>query len=258
MARETAEVFLNNVVRFAGLPDSIVSDQGRAFIDKTWKKICNQLKINHKLSTSYHPETDDQTERMNKTLEIYLRHYVNYHQDDWVHHLSLAEFSCNNHVNSSTGVTPFFASFGHHPRLDFRPESEIPSNHDVPEFVRRMKKILEQCKDKITLAQEFQATYANKKRLPAPRYKVGDMVFLSLKNLTLLRPTKKLDHVRAGPWRITKMKSPLVAKLDLPHQIKVDNNFNVSLLRPAYTGYPSQHLETPPPLEIAPSGHEIH
>ena len=89
-ARETAEAFLNNVVRFAGLPDSLVSDQGRALIDRTWKEICSKLKITHKLSTSYHPETDGQTERANKTLEVYLRHFVNYYQDDWARHLSLA------------------------------------------------------------------------------------------------------------------------------------------------------------------------
>lgn len=257
-ARETAEAFLNNVIRFAGLPDSLISDQGRAFIDGTWKEICSRLQINHKLSTSYHPETDGQTERANKTLEIYLKHYVNYHQDDWAHHLALAEFCCNNHVNSSTGVSPFFASFGHHPRLDFRPESEIPSLRQMPEFVDRMKKIIQQCHDSMTLAQAFQATYANEKRLPAPRYQVGDHVYLSLKNLHLSRPSKKLDHVRAGPWRIISMKTPLVAKLDLPTQSKIDNNFHVSLLRPAHFGYPSQNQETPPPLEIAPSGHEVH
>lgn len=95
-------------------------------------------------------------------------------------------------------------------------------------------------------------------RLPAPRYKVGDLVYLSLKNLTLSRPTRKLDHIRAGPWRITAMKIPLVAKLDLPPQLRIDNNFHVNLLRPAYVGYPSQHKEAPPPIEIAPSGHEVH
>lgn len=62
-ARETAGAFLEHVIRFPGLPDSIVSDQGRAFIDKTWKEICSCLKITHKLSTSYHPQTVGQTER---------------------------------------------------------------------------------------------------------------------------------------------------------------------------------------------------
>lgn len=69
-AKETAEAFLNNVVRFAGLPDSLISDQGRTFIDRTWKEICSCLQITHKLSTSYHPQTDGQTERANKTLNL--------------------------------------------------------------------------------------------------------------------------------------------------------------------------------------------
>lgn len=257
-AKETAESFLNYVVRFAGLPDSLISDQGRAFIDKTWKEICARLQITHKLSTSYHPETDGQTERANKTLEIYLRHYVNYHQDDWVKHLPLAEFCCNNNVSASTGVSPFFACFGHHPRMNFIPESKQIEPRDIPEFINKMKNIVRNCTEQITLSQAHQQTYANEKRLPAPRYQVGDHVFLSLKNLSLSRPSKKLDHVRAGPWRIIAMKTPLVAKLDLPFQFKIDNNFHVSLLRPAYIGYPSQHQETPPPIEIAPSGHEVH
>ncbi|KAI0996694.1 hypothetical protein K3495_g11488 [Podosphaera aphanis] len=110
----------------------------------------------------------------------------------------------------------------------------------------------------MTLAQAFQSVYANERRLPAPRYQVGDSVYLSLKNLALTRPSKKLDHIRAGPWRITAMKTPLVAKLDLPFQLRIDNNFHVSLLRPAHVGYPLQHRHPPPPIEIAPSGHEVH
>ncbi|KAI0991995.1 hypothetical protein K3495_g16191, partial [Podosphaera aphanis] len=196
--------------------------------------------------------------RANKTLEVYLRHFVNHHQDDWAKHLPVAEFCCNNHVNASTGVTPFFACFGHHPRLDFRPESDFPQKREPPEFVERIRDLTQQCSEKMSLAQAFQSSYANERRLPAPRYRVGDRVYLSLKNLAMSRPTKKLDHVRAGPWRITQMKSPLVAKLDLPFQLKIDNNFHVSLLRPAYDGFPSQQQSIPEPLEISPSGHEVH
>ncbi|KAI0997797.1 hypothetical protein K3495_g10390, partial [Podosphaera aphanis] len=257
-AQETADAFLNHVIRFAGLPDSLVSDQGRAFIDRTWKEICSSLGITHKLSTSYHPQTDGQTERANKSLEIYLRHYVNHHQDDWVKHLSLAEFCCNNHVNASTGITPFFASFGHNPRLDFRPESNNPEPRQVPQFITRMQNIVKFCSKHITLAQAHQSTYANEKRLPAPRYEVGDMVYLSLKNLASTRPTKKLDHVRAGPWKITKIKSPLVVKLDLPSQLRIDNNFHVSLLRPAYSCFPSQKQTEPQPLDPEVFGPDIY
>ena len=195
-AHETNGAFLNNVFRFAGLPDSLTSDQGRAFIDKTWKEICCRLQITHKLSTSYHPQTDGQTERVNKTLEVYLRYYVSYYQDDWAKHLPLAEFCCNNNLNTSTGLTPFYASFGHHPRLDFRPESEFPKSHGSPKFTARMKPLVQHCNERIMLAQAFQSTYANEKHLSAPRYKVGNLVYLSLKNLGHTRPSKKLDHIR--------------------------------------------------------------
>lgn len=58
-AREAAEAFLGHVIRFTGLRDSIVSDQGGAFIDKVWKEICSCLKTIHKLPTSYHPQMRD-------------------------------------------------------------------------------------------------------------------------------------------------------------------------------------------------------
>lgn len=77
-------------------------------------------------------------------------------------------------------MTPFFASFGNHPRLDFRPESKVVTSElnsrKTPEFAVRMEKILTSYKENITLAQESQAEFANKKRLPAPRYQVGDRV----------------------------------------------------------------------------------
>lgn len=248
-ARETAAALLANVFRFSGLPDSLTSDQGRSFIDTTWRMICEELKIAHRLSSSYHPQTDGQTERANKTLEVYLRHYVQYSQDDWAKHLPIAEFCINNHVNASTGVTPFFASFGHHPRMDFKPESERP--RERPEFVETICKIQQNCTKAIIIAQQFQSGYANKKRLPAPRYQIGDLVYLSLKNISCARPSKKLDSVRAGPFKITAMKGSLVAKLDLPVSLSgIDNNFHVSLLSPAHSGFHSQHQARPPPVEL--------
>ena len=248
-ARETALALRDNVFRFCGLPDSLTSDQGRCFIDATWKDICKELKINHKLSTSYHPQTDGQTERSNKSLEVYLRHFVNFRQDDWAQQLPIAEYCFNDQANASTKTTPFFASFGHHPRLDFRPESERTAPR--PEFTETIQAIQENCRASITLAQAYQESYANEKRLPTPRFQTGDSVFLSLKNIATARPTVKLNNLRAGPYKITTMKTPLVAKLDLPATLsRLDNNFHVSLLRPAYEGFPSQQQDRPPPVEL--------
>jgi len=70
------------------------------------------LKIEVVLSTPFYPQTDGQTERSNAILEQYLRAYVNYPQDDWLH---LVEFAGNNHASETAGMGPFFASQGQDP-----------------------------------------------------------------------------------------------------------------------------------------------
>ena len=70
-----------------------------------------------KLSTTYHLQTDSQTEQTNQSLEQYLRIYCNYQQDNWVAWLPLAEFHLNNIRQASTGVSAYYASYGFHPEL---------------------------------------------------------------------------------------------------------------------------------------------
>jgi hypothetical protein len=67
------------------------------------------------MSTAFHPQTDGQTERLNQTIEAYLRSFVNYEQDDWVNLLPMAEFAYNNSVTTATGLSPFYANYGFHP-----------------------------------------------------------------------------------------------------------------------------------------------
>src|SRR4051794_26252023 len=72
------------------------------------RAFCEKLGAKTKLSTAYHPQTDDQTERTNQSLEQYLRIYCNYQQDDWVAWLPLAEFHLNNVRQASTGVSAYY------------------------------------------------------------------------------------------------------------------------------------------------------
>src|SRR5258707_15230578 len=65
----------------------------------------------------YHPEGDRQTERANQVLEQYLWGYMNYQQDNWATLLPMAEFTYNNSMNATTGVSPFFANKGYHPDI---------------------------------------------------------------------------------------------------------------------------------------------
>jgi len=79
---DLADKFLQQIVRPHGLPSSIVSDRGALFTSDFWKRVTGALGISRNLSTTFHPQTDGQTERANATLEQYLRAYCNYQQDD--------------------------------------------------------------------------------------------------------------------------------------------------------------------------------
>jgi hypothetical protein len=116
-APQLADHFVRHVFSKHGLPADIVSDRGSLFVSKFWASLCKALEIQSNLSTAYHPQTDGQTERTIQTLEQYLRTFINYQQDDWYDQLPLAEFVYNNAPHSATGVSPFFANKGFHPRL---------------------------------------------------------------------------------------------------------------------------------------------
>jgi hypothetical protein len=77
-APELAEVFIEAVIRLHGVPKSIVMDRGSVFTSRFWASLCYYMETRRALSTSFHPQTDGQTERQNQTLEQYLRAYINY------------------------------------------------------------------------------------------------------------------------------------------------------------------------------------
>lgn len=119
----TIIMLIKEVFRLHGLPASIISDRGPQFIATVWKSFCKRLNISAKLSTAFHPETDGQTERANQDLERHLRTYCNYMQDDWAKWIGIAKFADNNALSSATGVSPFFANKGFHPRMSFTPDT---------------------------------------------------------------------------------------------------------------------------------------
>jgi len=74
---------MKEIVRLPGLPHDIITDKGTLFTSDLWKETTGKLGIERRLSTAFHPQTNEQTERTNAILEQYLRAYINYQQDDW-------------------------------------------------------------------------------------------------------------------------------------------------------------------------------
>ena len=73
-AEEAAKLFLRNIVKLWGVPESIVSDRDPRFTRRFWTELFKLLGSDLNFSTSFHPQSDGQTERMNALLELYLRH----------------------------------------------------------------------------------------------------------------------------------------------------------------------------------------
>src|SRR3954468_21939053 len=98
------------------MPEKVISDRGPQFVSKFIQSLYQMLEVTGNPSTTYHPQTDGQTERVNQEIERYLRIYINHHQTDWAEWLSIAEFSYNNKIHSSTKKSQFFVKHGQHPR----------------------------------------------------------------------------------------------------------------------------------------------
>ncbi|KAE9171559.1 hypothetical protein PF004_g27521 [Phytophthora fragariae] len=114
-AAETAGHFIDCVFRHHGLPESIVSDRAPRFTSAFWSSLFQLLGTKLSMSTAAHPETDGQTERVNRVLEHVLRSYATSFAS-WSSFLPLAEFALNNAEHASTVLTPFFANNARHPR----------------------------------------------------------------------------------------------------------------------------------------------
>jgi hypothetical protein len=107
-----ARIYLKEIVRLHGIPRKIVSDRGTQFTSKFWMSLQKAMGTKLDFSTTYHPQTDGQTERVNKVLEDLLRACVLTFDRNWESSLPYAEFSYNNSHQDSIKMSPFEALYG--------------------------------------------------------------------------------------------------------------------------------------------------
>jgi len=207
------------------------------------------------MSTAFHPQTDGQTERLNQTIESYLRAFVGQEQDDWVRLLPMAEFAYNNSVTTGNGISPFYANYGFHPRMLNPPEeSEEPVNPASTVYAHWMKAIQDEARKGLEAAQDQMRQYTDPARKEPPAYQVRDLVMLNGRNIKTRQPSRKLDHKNHGPFQIEKIISPFAVRLTLPKKWKIHNVFHVSLLMPYRT---SEHRSPPDPTKVLREADDI-
>jgi transposase InsO family protein len=110
-----AQIFLANIFKLHGIPTTIVSDRDPTFTSSFWQEFFQLQGITLAFSSTYHPQSDSQTEVLNKCLETYLRCYAGTKPKEWSQWLPLAEWWYNTCHHSFTGFTPFEVVYGYAP-----------------------------------------------------------------------------------------------------------------------------------------------
>lgn len=114
-ASSLAFIFLDNIYKLHGLPQSVISNRDKIFTSQFWQHLFQLIAIDQCLSTAYHPQSDGQTERVNQCLESYLRCMCSANQKRWSVWLPMAELWYNTSYHTSLGTNPFEAFYGFKP-----------------------------------------------------------------------------------------------------------------------------------------------
>ncbi|MCO5569570.1 hypothetical protein L7F22_023285 [Adiantum nelumboides] len=102
-----AGLFVAQIFRLHGMPEAIVSDRDPRFTSLFWKAIWENIGTRLQFSSSFHPQTDGQSEIANSVVLDLLKSYISDQKTQWERYLPLVEFAYNNTIHSSTGKAPF-------------------------------------------------------------------------------------------------------------------------------------------------------
>lgn len=180
-AFQTAETLFNFVFRHYGLPVDIISDRGPQFISKVWRSFMEKLGITVRITQGYHPQANNQVDRQNQEIGRFLRTFCSQNQSDWSRYVPWVEYTQNSLRHSATNLTPFQCVLGYQPPLfPQNPTYQIPS---FDEWFHRSGDVWEEAHKRLEMVTKNRKQVADRHRLNAPKYRPGDSVWLSTKDL---------------------------------------------------------------------------
>jgi hypothetical protein len=246
---QVVELFFREVFRLHGLPRNIVNDRDSRFMGTFYRELFRLVGTELTPNTSYHPQTDGQTEIVNKWVEGYLRNYVGGQQRTWVKWLHLGEHCYNTTFHMSIGYdapTLVDLVFG---------ESRAPKAKD---WIIESQEILKLLKENLQTTQNRQKMSADRHNIER-NFEVGDLVFLRLQPYRQSSLKKSgAEKLKPGFYgRIMHRVGEVAYELELLEGSKIHNVFHVSCLKKVVGQFISTSEELPPldeegQLELVP------
>ncbi|KAL0303357.1 UNVERIFIED_CONTAM: Transposon Ty3-G Gag-Pol polyprotein [Sesamum radiatum] len=248
-AEGTAHLLFKHIVTYWGLPKDIVSDCDSRSIGVFRIELFKIIGSRLSMSSSYHPQSDGQTECFNSMLEEYLRHFVRGTQKDCVKLLDVAQLCFNAQNSSSTNKSAFEIVIGKQPLL--------PHTLDSPQGVRSplARSFSKEWKQNVGIARSFlekaqkqMKKYADQNRR-FTEFNARDLVMVKVPDPRLSKSSRgrdpRLMQKYVGPLPVIKRIGTVAYKIELPPWWKIHNVFHVSQLKKYARNQPSR-----PQLEL--------
>jgi hypothetical protein len=153
-----AKAFFDNIVRLHGMPCSIVSDRDPVFTSTFWKELFRLAGVKLLLSSTFHPQIDDQLEVTNHTIVMYLRCLVGDRPRSWLQWLPWAEFCYNSSYQTALQATPFQVVYGRQPPALLKYETGTSRVAAVDVQLRDRDDFLQQIRETVIVTRRYEGS----------------------------------------------------------------------------------------------------
>ncbi len=216
-------IILQELINNHELSKKFITDRDKLFTSKFWEMLTAELRINHKMLTAYHSQTNEQSEQMNQMIEMYLKHYINKNQNNWVQLLSTAQFVYNNTQNKTMRETPFWANYEYNPKVWQEPQVHKSQNQKAILDITEIKKLHKNLMNRIQ--QQSRQTTEIKP------FKIEERVYLRTNNIHVKQRSKKLNNKSIKPFEIKRNIKELSYKLNLLKEMQIHSVFHAFMLQ---------------------------
>src|SRR6267142_4739008 len=236
-----AQLYLEHVYRWFGLPKKMISDRDPRFTSHFGKALLSKLGITQNLSTAFHPQTDGLSEWKNQWIEQYLRLVTSLNPEHWTQWLDIASAVHNNRRNATMGLLPNQILLGYEITL-IPSEMSSSNNQSAKDWIKNLMEYQAQAIDALNKATKGDGSIPE-------QYSIGDQVCLEGKHLKFPHQKTKLNPKRYRPFKIIKAISSVTSQLQLSPSWQIHLVFHASSLLLPYSETPSHspNFSQPPP-----------